>query len=110
MAPMSEQDDLAKLAQDFIDLWQEHVAAAAADPALMDWTQAWMAPLQAAATGHDATAQRTAPPGPASGDFGSRLDEFARRLALCEERLAALERSAKKRGGRDPDSARGGRS
>ena len=107
---MSEQDDLARLAQEFVDLWQEHVAAAAADPALLAWSRAWMAPLQAAAAGDDGTAQRTPAPGPAPGDLGSRMDEFARRLAGWEERLAALERGPGKRGGRNADSDRGGRS
>ena len=45
---MSEKDDLAKLARDFIDLWQEHVAASATDPALIEWAEAWMAPVTAA--------------------------------------------------------------
>ena len=107
---MNEQDDLARLAQDFVDLWQEHMAAAAADPALLAWTRAWMAPLQAAAADGDGPAQRPPAPGAAPGDLGSRLDEFARRLAACEERLAALERGPGKRGGRNADSDRGGRS
>ena len=107
---MSEQDDLARLARDFVDLWQEHVAAAAADPGLMAWTQAWMVPLQAAAGSHDGATQRPAAPGSAHGDLLGRMDELARRLGACEERLAALERAAKKRGKRDPDSDRGGRS
>ena len=106
---MSEQDDLAKLARDFVDLWQEHVAATAGDPALMRWTEAWTAPLRQA-TGGDGAAPGPAPAGDASGDIGRRLDEFARRLAACEERLAALERKPKRRGGPDRDSARGGRS
>ena len=31
---MTDQDDLSKLAKDFVDLWQEHLTQQASDPAL----------------------------------------------------------------------------
>lgn len=108
LPPMDERDELAKLAQDFVDLWQEQVAAAAADPAMARWAEAWLAPFQAMAARGDG-APGPAPAGAAPGDLGRRLDEFARRLDACEARLDALERKGRRRRGPDADSARGGR-
>lgn len=116
MSAMTKDPDLAQLASDFMDLWQEQVAAAATDPALAKWAEAWMAPFAAAvgATHGDGTgpANAVAPPGTtASGaphdDLLRRMDEFAGRLVACEKRLAALERKAKRKGGPDPDRDRG---
>jgi hypothetical protein len=112
LSHMSEKDDLARLAQDFVDLWQEQVAASAADPALMRWVEAWLAPLAAAGAGGG---ERRAPPAGAAApgaphdELGRRLDELARRLGACEERLAALERKPRKRGAPAAKRARGGR-
>ena len=39
---MDEQDDLEKLAKDFVELWQEHLAGQAADPAMARWARAWL--------------------------------------------------------------------
>jgi hypothetical protein len=107
---MSDDTDLAKLARDFMDLWQEQVAAAATDPALAKWTETWMAQMTAAmaAPRHDGAAGTpgTAPAGPASDDILRRLDEFADRLDACEKRLSAVERKAQRKGKPDPDRAR----
>jgi hypothetical protein len=110
---MTDDPDLAKLARDFMDLWQEQIAAAATDPALAKWTEAWMSSFSAAigATGRDggAGAPGAAALGAASDDVFRRLDEFAGRLDACEGRLAALERRARPKGGPDPDRDRGRR-
>jgi hypothetical protein len=110
---MSDDPDLAKLARDFMDLWQEQVAAAATDPALAKWAETWMAQMTAAmaAPRHDGTGATAgaAASGTASVDILQRLDEFAGRLDVCEKRLAAMERKAQRKGGPDSDRDRGRR-
>ncbi len=112
--PMSDAPDLDALAKRFLDLWQAQVAASVSDPALADWIAQLMAgapgapdALNAAPRGqaHAGIAAFTAAAGgapaaaaaPGAGD--ERLVELDRRLAACEERLAALERAAGEAGG-----------
>ena len=110
---MTANTDLEKLAKDFMDLWQEHLAQQAADPALARWAQSWLANMPTGVTTDGNAQDGAASPTAASGDIGQRLDEFARRLGACEDRLDKLERkpaakAARKRGP-DPDRDRGGR-
>jgi hypothetical protein len=98
---MTEADHTADLARRFIDLWQQQVAAMAGDPALVEMALRFMAPFAAGAGGE--RAPRAAPAAAAPGDVLARLDELARRLAVCEERLAALEPEPRRgRGGARP--------
>ena len=110
---MTANTDLEKLAKDFMDLWQEHLAQQAADPALARWAQSWLANMPTGVTTDGNTQDGAASPAAASGDFGERLDEFARRLGACEDRLDKLERKSAAKGprkrGPDPDRDRGGR-
>jgi hypothetical protein len=113
---MSENEDPEALARRFLDLWQEHVAASAADPAIAEAMQrlavagaaapaAWMAMWTGAAAraqhgaSHaafpDAAAQHAphgaAPAGAAPGGGGGGLDGLARRIDELERRVALLE-------------------
>ncbi|EME67628.1 hypothetical protein H261_22533 [Paramagnetospirillum caucaseum] len=106
--------DFQALARRYLDLWQEQVAAVAADPALAEavargvamMTQSAAAVAQATglkvnqpdggAKEHERREQPGAPhgaasPGPAPHDPRLDPDEFARRLAALEGRVAALE-------------------
>jgi len=107
---MTEPTDLDALARRFLDLWRGQIEASLADPTLAANLARLMATPFPAATGDhggDATADTrgyapagAAPAGPASDPSDDRLAGLARRVAACEERLAALERrSGGKRGG-----------
>ena len=101
--------DLEALAKRFLDLWQAQVAASVADPALAEWLARFLAgpggpvkPVEGVSR-NDATAfadiftamaAGAAPAAASSGPGDDRLDEFSRRLADCEKRLAALEPGA----------------
>ncbi|MBC6441157.1 MAG: hypothetical protein GDA49_12285 [Rhodospirillales bacterium] len=89
---MSDQDDLRKLASDFVDLWREHLAQQASDPALAQWAEVWLKGLGRGMAGETGSA----PAGVSSDEFGHRLDEFAARLARCEQRLDVLEAKFRK--------------
>jgi hypothetical protein len=116
---MAGQDDLDRLAEDWIALWQSEVAGLAADPELAErWAAfaslgaAWFRaaaqfskPLTPGATQHDSapTPPRPAPaaaPSGAGGDQGhgssggAARDAMAERLATLERRLADLESGA----------------
>jgi hypothetical protein len=116
---MAGQDDLDRLAEDWIALWQSEVAGLAADPELAErWAAfaslgaAWFRaaaqfskPFTLGAAPHDSTA---APPRPAptaassgaggdpghGGGGGAARDAMAERLATLERRLADLESGA----------------
>src|SRR5579883_465300 len=103
-AAMGDAPDLASLAKRYLDLWQEQLIATAADPDLAEAIArllvAMMAPSRVVwpdMPSHDRSAPATgAPAGTAAAatpprQRGDGLDEFARRLAAVEERLAALE-------------------
>lgn len=109
---MSEPPDYDSLARRYLDLWQRHLADAAADPDLARaWTtffaalsgQArpapfpWPAPFPAApqapagGNARDAAAPGAAPVPAAPGDGGGDLRRLEARLAAVEKRLAELE-------------------
>ena len=102
---MSDDDDPAALAKRFLDLWQEEIAGAGRDEGPGALTLR-LAALHLAALAPDAasdslngragdnTSGAEAPP-PSSGDGAQRLAELARRLAACEEGIAALEARAR---------------
>ena len=103
-AVMGDAPDLASLAKRYIDLWQEQMIAVAADPDLAEafarlmsllLPTGWAARTDGAGREHggaDATAPRTAAAPDPSRERGDGLDEFARRLAALERRIAALEK------------------
>ena len=105
----SDDDDPAALARRFLDLWQEEVAGTGRDegPGALTLRLAALH-LAALAPGAESgglngspgetTSGAEAPP-PSSGDGAQRLAELARRLAACEEGIAALEARAPGRGG-----------
>jgi hypothetical protein len=117
-------EDPAALARRFLDLWQEQVAASAADPALAEmaqrlasvpaaWAALWTGAAAAAQHGRaddDATASAVpphgaSPAGAASGGGEHGLAGLARRVAELERRVAVLEaagggRSGPRRGAR----------
>jgi hypothetical protein len=115
---MTGSDDTTELARRFLDLWQQQVAAMASDPTLVELALRFMAPFAASpgpgggpSNGHDGAANgaaRAAAPAAAPGDVVARLDELAGRLALCEERLAALDAKPgrRRRGARPGPRAR----
>jgi hypothetical protein len=120
---MADSEDPGALARRFLDLWQEQVAAAAADPALAEmmrrlaesqaaWAALWTAAGPSAQHGRpdDVPAPAPVPPhgaapaGDASGGGGDAV-RLAERLAALEARIAALEavgggRSGARRGAR----------
>jgi hypothetical protein len=117
---MAGPEDIEKLAEDWIALWQSEVAGLAADPELVEkWAAfaslgaAWFrAAAQfskpftpGAATTHD-SAVPTSRPAPAAapsgaggdtgdgGSGGAARDAMAERIAILERRLADLESGA----------------
>lgn len=114
-ANMSGQDknaaELKTLAARFVDLWQRQFETMAEDPALSQMMATYSNFAANAASKFDQngtsddsrnSAARGATGGPAgaathgaaSGQRSNELDELARRLAVCEERLTALEGGA----------------
>jgi hypothetical protein len=116
---MAGPEDLEKLAEDWIALWQSEVAGLAADPELAErWAAfaalgaAWFRaaaqfskPFTPGASQHDSTVPppRPAPaaaPSGAGGDTGhggsggAARDAMAERIAILERRLADLESGA----------------
>jgi hypothetical protein len=116
---MAGPEDIEKLAEDWIALWQSEVAGLAADPELVEkWAAfaslgaAWFKaaaqfskPFTPGAAQHDSTAppSRPAPaaaPSGAGGDAGdggsggAARDAMAERIAILERRLADLESGA----------------
>jgi hypothetical protein len=103
--------ELQAFAARFIDLWQRQLETMAADPALRDMmaaTSQFAPPAPGASEKKDENGTsddsqnsgNTAPDGAAAAAASSRrrgieLDELARRVAACEERLADLEKRAK---------------
>src|SRR6185437_1136797 len=110
---MREPPDLPTLAKRYVELWQDYLTAAAADPDLADSLACllagagaaaaispWQAWLRSAAMPRDqpaphaddgaASARATAAAAP-SHERDDGLAEFARSLARLDERLAALE-------------------
>jgi hypothetical protein len=125
--PPPDRGDLAQLADRFLDLWQDQLSAVATDPDLAElvarlWTQwlvgpgAWRPPMAApapappsaapaaepaAAPAHD---PRTEAPGAAAAaapprDHRADLRDLVARLGALEQRLAAVERTARSRRG-----------
>lgn len=111
---MAESPDLDTLARRYLDLWQDQVAAMAADPELSEtmmrlwqnaaaagpagWAQLWaaVAPRQAATgTPSDFTTATattgSAPAAAPSGDRGDDVAELGRRVAELELRLGRIE-------------------
>ncbi len=116
-----KEDEIQALAPRFVDLWQRQLEIMADDPALRQMMTAFSSFMAPAApstlagggldqngisdesqigTASDKSAKSdgaagTAAAGSSSRQRGDQLDEFTRRLAACEERLAALEKGAK---------------
>ncbi|HET8728281.1 MAG TPA: hypothetical protein VFO41_12275 [Alphaproteobacteria bacterium] len=104
---MAEPPDLDALARRYVELWQDQWTALATDPqAAESMTRLMTLFAQSAAPmasflgafapaaygpGHDTEPSGAASARPASDGGDGRLDEFARRLAAIEERLARLE-------------------
>jgi hypothetical protein len=102
---MDDAPEIDDLARRYLDLWQDHWAALAADPrlaeamarlmamgapALMTAASAFMTGAAAGGAGEPAAPRApAAAAAPAGGPDG--VDGLARRLALVEERLARLE-------------------
>jgi hypothetical protein len=121
--------DPTRLAEQFLDLWQDQLAAVATDPDLTElvarlWTQwltgpsGWKAapmgeaaatpraarPKQAAAGPPQDHEPRTETPGPAPAaaaprDDGADLGDLVARLGALEKRLVALERAPRRSSG-----------
>ncbi len=99
--------DLAKLAQDWITLWQSELAALAADREAQEMWRTWLAVWAGVAAnamkalprndgvhaggGGAADAPRAAPAAAASDPRDAEIDRLAKRLAELERRLAAVE-------------------
>ena len=111
-----KQDELQALASRFVDLWQRQLEIMAADPTLNEMMAAYSNfGIQAADSGGgdengsaddgsgktagSGASAGAAAAGPASRQRGGELDELARRVAACEERLAQLEQRAGTRSG-----------
>ena len=96
----SDDDDPAALARRFLDLWQEEIAGSGREggpgPLALRLAALHLAALAGVVAGSGlngpagAAAPGSAAAPAASGDGGDRLAELARRLAACEERIAAL--------------------
>jgi hypothetical protein len=105
---MAEPPDLEDLARRYLDLWQQQMTQAAADPELAETIRRLFGPWWgAAAAGFPAqetssATSGTAPARAPSRDRGDQLDDLARRLADVEKRLAAVESAARSRGGKAP--------
>ena len=106
---MAEPPTMEELARRFLDLWQDQVAALAADPQVAaQWRQLMLASLgmSEALKGGAAREQAragAAPAGaaPAAAASGLGRDDpagLARRVAALEQRLAAVESGAVGRG------------
>jgi hypothetical protein len=115
--------DPAELADRFLDLWQDQLAAIATDPELAEmvarmWSQwlvgpaAWRSPMtdapakpaaraprQRAADGARTETPWAAPAAAASRDHGPDVGDLLARLGTLEKRLAALERPPRVRRG-----------
>ena len=97
---MSQPPDIEALARRYLDLWQDQASALAGDAELTRQLGRWLTLMQSGmAHAFQAAAPTTAAPGspaPAAASFGGQpgLDEFARRLARLEERIARLEAGA----------------
>ena len=120
---MPKQPDLERLANAYLDLWQDQMTAMAADPILTETMSrlfaltavgAGPASSQEAEQSRDAHRKNSEQPGngaepateagaeaaaPAPDDGGHDLGELARRIAAIEKRLAALESGSGDGGG-----------
>ena len=114
---MADTPDIDQMAQQYLDLWQDHLKGMAADPkvgqTVAQLTQmmtgtgaafaalaqqmsaaanaAQMANKESTADDRSETAGRAAPPAAAHGDPNFDLAQLARRLDDIERRLADLE-------------------
>src|SRR5262249_8508226 len=101
LRPMAEAPDLASLAKRYLDLWQEHLIAMAADPELAENMAPFLAALRPPpaappnAAHHGEPAPRAASAAAPSRERGDVVAELLRRVAALEERLAALEGGAR---------------
>ncbi|WP_354081443.1 hypothetical protein [Constrictibacter sp. MBR-5] len=122
---MTDEPDPALIARRYVDLWQRQVSGVVPDPSVMDAAALYLrslmgltAPGQLGETARNRHVDTRSPsgrgsgsgsgaehgpagPAPASAASGDRdggLDEFARRLAACEERIADLEGQLARRG------------
>ena len=119
---MADPPEFDALAKRFLDLWEQQASAFAADPdvaaamaAILD--PANLAGLRGRASGLSRENAATGTRKAASQDraeaahHSSRerdddLVELARRVAACEERIAALEARARKKGASAPAKSR----
>lgn len=114
---MAEPADIESLARRFLDLWQEQLAAVAADPEFANSADRILKALdpgemeRAAGdrTGTSNDAPRPSAAGTASGNGDDVLRRIERRLAALEKRLDALETgTAGQGGGTRGNAANGG--
>jgi hypothetical protein len=113
---MAEPPELASLAKRYLDLWQEQLTAMAADPDLAESLARLLAglappgwPQWPGAAARDGAASGPAAAAAPPRQRGVAVDEFARRLAAVEKRLAALEAGTRRGGKSDPAKPRGRR-
>jgi hypothetical protein len=83
------------LAKEFMDLWQKQISSVISDK---QFIQSMLEMFQSAQNGaHDHKRHAAASHAADASDANHGvLDEFAFRLAMCEKRLAVLERQPKK--------------
>ena len=86
-----------KLAKDFMDLWQKQVSTVISDKQFIHAMLEMFQSMQAPGTYGTAKPSASDPAHAAHADHGM-LAELAFRLTMCEQRLSALEQSAKKPG------------
>ena len=96
---MADPTDIESLARRFLDLWQEQVAAMAADPEFVNSAERALGAFtprheegaagEPSGTSQEAAGTSAAAVSPDVGDDGLRRVE--RRIAALEDRLAALE-------------------
>ncbi|HLY58112.1 MAG TPA: hypothetical protein VKS60_21295 [Stellaceae bacterium] len=103
--------DLSALARRYVELWQDQLAAVAADPEMADTLARWLKVAGGNVTASAAMWQSlwpahdgAAPPGPASAaaapaDGSGDVAQLSLRLAALEARIAALEAGPGRAGG-----------
>lgn len=129
---MNDQPDFAKLARQYLDLWESQLTAMSADPDLAEQSARFFEAMtqlgkdvnpmltanfaefldraqMGTRNAPDPTSSapdRAAPPPAASGDRDKWMDQLSRRLAALEERLDKLEAGGRKKGGGTKSRAR----
>ncbi|HEX2582467.1 MAG TPA: hypothetical protein VHL08_10900 [Dongiaceae bacterium] len=104
-------DDIAKIAKDLLDLWQEYLAGLANRPDLMAEQARWLLALSGGALADAGFPNFRATPSPAAPQPGlGAMGEHGSVVAALEKRLAAVEEQlAERNGGASRPSAAGAR-